>query len=157
MSVKISISNSIEIESYSIYVTESVKQIELLAKSSHQIHISSKEQANGIKQISDATELVSKGTQNASAISEENASSSEELSAQAQTQNKLATDLNSILKGNENAGSSRPEKVTSSSKVLKFNKAKKEHAAFDAELHKDKKQVAGGDILVGMDQEWERL
>ena len=91
-------------------VTESLTQIVTKARQVDElvadIATASREQSQGIDQVNTAVTQMDKVTQSNAAAAEESASASEELTAQADTLRELVADLQKLVTGADNAGSS---------------------------------------------------
>jgi methyl-accepting chemotaxis protein len=77
-------------------ITESVEKVKSLVE---QVSVASREQAQGIDQVSQAVAQMEKLTQKTAATAEESAAASEELSAQAEASKMSATSLRSLVTG----------------------------------------------------------
>lgn len=129
-------------------------QLTEIVETTNMITTASREQADGITQISQAVESLNLATQTTSSTSEETASSSEELSSQADTLKNLVQVLTQIVTGH-NVRKRTFIESESKSNVVQFAKPKKPTAP--ATMARNYKKASGGGDFGNPDDQWENL
>ncbi len=134
-----------------------LKQCDLIIQGTDKILTASKEQSQGINQISIAVNNLNKVTQDTAATSEETASASTELSEQAQSLKDLVSQLFEIVSGQKH-NLTKTEKTTTKkiAKIIPLKKKPVETFKVKSQSNEIKKVVGGADFE-DSDQGWEKI